>query len=485
MITNRIIGKYKSLPVQVRASLWVLICSFLQRGISMITVPIFTRLLSTAEFGQFNVFNSWYGIATIIVSLNLWAGVHSQGLVKFDKERAVFTSSLQGLTTTFVLIWTGIYFFFQGFWNDLLSLTTVQMLAMLIMIWTSSAFSFWTNEQRVEYKYKALVGVTLAVSILKPIVGIILVTHSEDKVTARILGLALVEVVCFTGLYIVQLRRGRLFFSPKFWKYAVLFNLPLVPHYLSQTVLNNADRIMIQEMVGSSEAGIYSLAYSVSSIMVLFNTALSQTIGPWLYQKIKEHKAQDMGKIGYTTLLLIAGVNLLLIVLGPEVVALFAPEEYYDAILIIPPVAMGSLFLYSYDLFAKFAFYYEKTVFVMIISVLGAGLNILLNYIFVGLYGYIAAGYTTLVCYIVYVVGHYLYMLHICKKYNDGIYPYDTKTLLLIAIVFMGCGFLLLATYNYTVIRYSIVGITVVFCIIYRKKIIETVKGLMNLRKTV
>lgn len=79
--------KYKNLPVQVRASFWFLICSFLQKGISMITTPIFTRLLSTSEYGQFSVFNSWLGICTVIVSLQLYAGVYTSGLVKFEDEK--------------------------------------------------------------------------------------------------------------------------------------------------------------------------------------------------------------------------------------------------------------------------------------------------------------------------------------------------------------------------------------------------------------
>ena len=69
MITNKIKEKYESLPVQVRASFWFLICSFLQKGISMITTPIFTRIMSTSDYGQYGVFNSWYGIITIIVAL--------------------------------------------------------------------------------------------------------------------------------------------------------------------------------------------------------------------------------------------------------------------------------------------------------------------------------------------------------------------------------------------------------------------------------
>ena len=141
-----IIDRYKALPKQVKASVWFLICSFLQRGISVLTTPIFTRLLSTAEYGSYNVFYSWLGIVTLFVSLNLYAGVFGQGLVKFDKERTVFASSLQGLTVTLVFAWTVIYLIFRDFWNNLFSLTTVQMLAMLLLVWTSAIFGFWATE---------------------------------------------------------------------------------------------------------------------------------------------------------------------------------------------------------------------------------------------------------------------------------------------------------------------------------------------------
>ena len=90
--------KYKKMPVQVKAAFWFLICSILQKGISVITTPIFTRLLTTSEYGQFSVFNSWMSIVTVIVTLNLSAGVYTQGLIKFNDDRPVFSSTLQGIT---------------------------------------------------------------------------------------------------------------------------------------------------------------------------------------------------------------------------------------------------------------------------------------------------------------------------------------------------------------------------------------------------
>lgn len=480
---NNLKDKYNKMPVQVKASLWFLICSFLQKGITMLSTPIFTRILTTSEYGQFNVFSSWLGIVTIFVSMSLAGGVYTQGLVKFEEDRNRFSSSLQGLSLTLTIVWTVIYIIAHSFWNQVFSLSTIQMLAMLVIIWTTAVFNFWSAEQRVEYKYKALVAVTLLVSFAKPIIGVIFVVFANDKVTARILGLVLVELISYTALFIIQMKKGKTFYSEKYWKYALTFNIPLIPHYLSQIVLSSADRIMISNMVGDSEAGIYSLAYSLSNIMILFNTALMQTLSPWIYQKIKDKRVKDIENIAYSSLLIIASVNLLLILFAPEAVAVFAPKAYREAIYVIPPIAMSVYFMYSYDLFAKFAFYYEKTKLIMTASIVGAILNIALNYIFINIFGYMAAGYTTLACYMVYAITHYILMNKVCQTYCNGVKPYKTSILLLIGIPFVIMGALFLVTYDYPIIRYGIISICAIILITKRKSLMEYVKRLMILKR--
>ncbi len=310
----------------------------------------------------------------------------------------------------------------------------------------------------------------------KDLVGVFFVIHAADKVTARILGLVLVELIGYSAFFWIQILRGKKFFCYKFWKHALLFNIPLIPHYLSQTVLNSADRIMIERMCGAAEAGIYSLAYSISLIMTLFNTALMQTISPWMYKKIKTKQIGTIAPIAYLTLCAIAIVNVLLIAFAPEAVAIFAPASYYDAIWIVPPVAMSVYFMYSYDLFAKFAFYYEKTKFITAGSVIGAISNILLNFIFISQFGYCAAGYTTLACYIVYSVGHYIFMNKVCDAFCDGARPYSMKVYLLITLSFMLIGFILLFTYSYNLLRYGISVVLTGVIFLKRKRLV----GMLN-----
>lgn len=293
----------------------------------------------------------------------------------------------------------------------------------------------------------------------------------------------LAELIGYTWTFFDQIKKGKRLYSKKYWLYALGFNLPLVPHYLSQVVLSSADRIMIRDMISADAAGIYSLAYSISLLMTLFNTALMQTISPWIYQKIKAKRIKDIANVAYTTLIMLAFLNLFLILLAPEVVAIFAPAAYYEAIYVIPPVAMSVYFMYAYDLFAKFAFYYEKTKFVMVASVIGAVLNIILNYIFIGMFGYQAAGYTTLACYMIYSVGHYYFMNKVCDQFCDGERPYDLKKILMITIPFLMTGLIFLGTYSYPVIRYGIVVVALIIVLIKRKTIIGIIKNLMKMRK--
>lgn len=478
-----IIEKYNSFPVEVKAGLWFLACSFLQKGISVITTPVFTRLLNTSEYGNYNVFQSWLSIFTIIISLQLSQGVYTQGLIKFSDKRKRFSSSLQGLTLILCLMWAVAYFVFHSIINRLTGLSTVQMVFLLLLIWTTSVFNFWAAEQRVYYKYKTLVILTLTVSLLQPVFGIVFVILAEDKVTARILSILLIDVIAYTGLFIKQMYNGKKFFDYSIWKYALLFNLPLIPHYLSQTVLNNADRIMIKDMIGASEAGIYGLAYSISLVMTLFNTALMQTLSPWIYQKIKDNKITDVSGITNICLVLIAVVNIVLIAVAPEVVSIFAPKEYYAAIWIIPPVAMSVIFMFSYDLFAKFEFYYEKTMFIMVASVVGAVLNIILNYFFLSKLGYFAAAYTTLICYIIYAFAHFVFMRKICKEEHPETTVYNAKTLIVIYLSFLGIGFIFMATYNTPIIRYVLIFFSITALFVCRKRIRASIKDIIALKE--
>lgn len=140
MKINRI---YKNLSVSMKAALWFTICGFVQKGISFITLPIFTRLLTTAQYGIVSVYVSWVGLISILCTLNLHLGGFNNGMLRYEKNRNYYVAALQGLITLITFIWTLLYIFFKNFWENLLGIPSNLIIVMFIEILFTSAFYLW------------------------------------------------------------------------------------------------------------------------------------------------------------------------------------------------------------------------------------------------------------------------------------------------------------------------------------------------------
>ena len=197
-----IIEKYKSISVQARAAIWFSACSILQKGISFIVVPIFTRMLTTEQYGTYSLYLSWLQLLTIITSLYLYFGVFTNGMNKYDEDRDRYISSMQGLTLTITAVVFFLFLIARNTWSSILGLAPHLIFLMFIEMAVTPALSFWSGRQRFEYKYRKLVAVTLCKSAVNPILGLILVSLAEDKATARIVSVVIVEF-CFCGVIMV------------------------------------------------------------------------------------------------------------------------------------------------------------------------------------------------------------------------------------------------------------------------------------------
>ena len=88
-------NKYLEMSKPVKAAFWFTVCNFLQRGISMITTPIFTRMLSTDEYGLYSTYLSWETVLSLVVTLSLYKAMMNL-YVKYDNQEKIL-SALCGL----------------------------------------------------------------------------------------------------------------------------------------------------------------------------------------------------------------------------------------------------------------------------------------------------------------------------------------------------------------------------------------------------
>jgi O-antigen/teichoic acid export membrane protein len=146
------------------------------------------------------------------------------------------------------------------------------------------------------------------------------------------------------------------------------------------------DRVMIDRLAGREQAGIYGLAYNLSLFMSIIISEVNASFTPWLYQVIKAQCYGAIKKIANLLVVLFAGLTLLFIAVAPEIIRIISKPEYFEAIWIIPSVAVAIFFTFLYTLFCNIEFYFEKTYFVMIASVIAAVSNIYsILYLFPGM----------------------------------------------------------------------------------------------------
>ncbi len=477
----KLANKYKNLPSPLKSSVWYTICNFINKGIALLSLPIFTRLMTQEEYGTYTIFQSWYSIFVIFSSLNIYMSSYTKGLLTYKEDRQRFTSSLLGLTTTITIFLTIIYFSFIDFWTSVFDLSPILMGAMLLELMFVPAYEFWSARERFDFKYKKFVIVSIVLSVLTVACSAIsIIIFSSYKVEAKIYTEILIKCVVFVFLFVMLICNGRCFFNKKYWKYAILFNLPLIPHYLSTFILNQADRIMISDMIGTAEAGMYSVAYSISNLMFLFVNAINFSLVPYIYKRIHTSEFDSIKKNTGPLFFVVALLCILTMLFAPEVVFIFGGEKYMDAKWIIPSVSASVFFIFLYSMFSNLEYYYKKTWQISFASIICASINILLNYFFISKFGYHAAGYTTLFSYILLALCHFAMYKWVMRKEIKVIKNlYKMKFIVFSTILVLSCMFIIIFTYNYIFIRYSLIGISLLLCIIFRKKLIELIKNIM------
>ena len=470
--------KYRLLPIQVKASLWFVVSNVLVRGISFITLPIFARLLTTEDYGIIGVYQSWVSIISIITTLTIWGGVFNVGMVKYEKRIPEMISSFQGMAVSITLFVFSLTMLLYPLLQNVFRLPRFLVVCAFTEIVFQIPFNLWSCEQRYQYKYKLLITISFVMSFLNPIIGYCLVVNSPNKAEARIIGGVLVQTIIGLVFFFYNFLKGKKFYSLEFWKWGFIFNIVLVPHYLSMQVLNQADRIMISGICGDSDAGVYNVAYTFAMLLSLVTSGINSSLTPHIYQSIKSGNADKL-KTQTTALIgIVAILAIGLIAFIPDVFHLLLPESYYSALKCIPPVTAGAFFLFLYPLFGAVEFYYEENKYVTFASIIGAMLNIFLNFVFIRIFGYIAAAYTTLFCYICFSVCHYIFMKRIMRQKGNKCDIYDIKAIILISLSVIFISVLMVFIYDINIVRWIVIVLILLVGIIKRNRIIDVLKSI-------
>ena len=479
--------KYKSTSLPIKASMWFTICNFILKAISFITVPLFARYLSPEEYGASSIFASYQQIFLIFATLELSLGAYQRGILKFKDDIKLFTASLQFISSLI----TAILFIFVLLFNDFfINLTNMNMnilIVMFVYFLVQPAYNCWINQKRFNYDYKPVVIFTILFTVLSTVISLIAVIYIKQTAVVRIISMLVVQILFCLPFYLNNLNFKEIYINKfkvkKYWIYMLKFQLPLVIHSLSFLILAQSDRIMIGKFIGNSEAALYSVAYGLSNIAIIFQTSINQVLKPWRYKKMESKEYYSLSNI--TNVLLIAfGILILMFILvAPEVMKLLFNSSYYEAVWTIPPVTVSIFFMFLYSIFTDIESYFSKTIYIMYASVVCAIFNIVLNYIGINLWGYISCGYSTLISYILFAILHYYFMNKICKIEGIKNSIFNTSFMVIISTILVFLMIIFTLIYNSIFLRYFIFFILLLICLLKRSIIVKNLKVLMADKK--
>lgn len=421
----------------------------------IVSVPLIARVMSQADLGIASTFLANRNIIIIIITLAISSYIN-KALIELpdDKPGSLYTICsfcIAAIALLFVLTLP-----FKSAIQNLLSLDNFLFYWLSFSLLSYVLYDIGTHFCIFQNYTKTVFAITLLNGVGGPFLSVLFAwLLPSSKYIGRVLGLDF-PFFCVGAVLLIWLFFGvkNKRFNLLLLKQALRFSTPLIPHLLSQMVLTQCDLIMITVFIGAADSGLYSMGHTIGFLAF---TAMSQIMAawsPWVYRRLKADEQWSVkANCSYViSISIILSTGLMAI--APEVVTLLLPASYSSINSIIPPLVMAMYFQTCYLLFFDILYFNRATVRIAIASLCASALNLILNFIFIPSYGFLAACYTTLFSYFSLF---FICLLFTLRYKVSAIYDLSflTKSIV-IMLVFMTIS---LVFCDNIVIRYSAFGI--------------------------
>lgn len=461
----------------VKSSIWYTIANVSIRAVAIITTPIYTGMLTTADYGRANTFNSWIDVFNVFACLCV---VYSIGRAKLDFPDRFdeYMSSLQGLSSSFGFILLVLAFIFKESLSGWIHYEVPLAVGLFAYLCVAPSVEYMMQKCRYEYRYKENILISVITCVGQVALSILLMLLFNDRrYIGKILGVMLPTAIMGIVFYIRFIVKGKVFYNREYWTYALKIGLPMIPHALALILLAQMDRIMIKGICGDGDAGLYIFGYSFATLLMIFTNAIGQAYLPWFNETLFDGERDRIRQIQKKLVLLGCFLSFGFIAVSPEALMLLSisNNSYWIAKYVVPPIVLGTLAQYFYTNYVNVEIFCKKTSIIAMGSCLAALINYILNYAFIPRFGYIAAAYTTFASYIVLMLMHYIMVRFVLKEQvYDDLYMFAAMLVMtLIGILYLllygdGIGMIML--------RYAVTILTVViFAIAKRRDIITLI----------
>ena len=423
----------------LKSGLWYTVSSVSVKAILIISTPIFTRMMSTADYGLSATFTTWFALLNVICSLNLWYSI-GRAKLDFPGKLDEFVGSIQLLAFSFALFLEIITLFFFDRVCVALDLNSSLLIALYIYLLAYPAVQLTQAKMKYLYNYIGNIVITVYTTIATVAISLILVyLFPNSAALGKSLGAVISAVILAIIIWVKNISKKRISINLEYWKYALKISAPLILNSISLNILAQADRAFITKYCGTEYTGIYSLAYSYAILINIILNAANEAWLPWFHDTFYEEGFEDIKKNVKPLIVFGCWFGIGCIAIAPEAIALLGGKAYAEGVQVVPPVTLGIVCSYIFQHYEHIELHLKKTWFISAGTIIAAGVNIVLNYVFVRKFGFVAAAYTTLFCYLLLMLLHHCISRGVLKVhlYHDKFMYLSFIVTAIIATVFM------------------------------------------------
>lgn len=202
-----------------------------------------------------------------------------------------------------------------------------------------------------------------------------------------------------------QIGSIRLHFNIKLWKEMMLYSLPLIIVGVGGMINETLDRLMLNWWIPGSQTfkeeqvGIYSACYKLSILISLFIQAFRMGAEPFFFKQAKGLNPQKTYARVMKFFVITVTLMFLIVSLYLPVIKYFVGKTYWQGLRVVPILLLANIFLgiyYNLSIWYKIS---NKTKAGAYITLSGAAITILINWLFIPAWGYMACAWATFFCY--------------------------------------------------------------------------------------
>ncbi len=395
------------------------ISTMVGRFLSFLLVPFYTNIFHPAEYGIIANIYIFIGIFNIVYVYGMdaaylkFAALPTVGDKKDNFSTPYLSVFLSGIFLSFIMILIREpvfnllevpinYYHLMYYSAGILFLDSIAVIPFIQL-----------RLQRKAKKFAAFKLINIGVNI---VLNLVLILKYKMGIEAVLISNVIASLSSLLLLVPEIFKNLRLKFNIQLLKKLMKFGLPYLPAGLSSMLIQGIDRPILGKLTNMDTVGIYNACYKLGIFMMLFVNMFQYAWQPFFLQNSEEKKVKELFSKVLTYFTLAASLILIILSLFIDnIVAIpvlhgrtLIDSSYWGGLPIVPVILFGYLFNGWYVIFTAGIYIEEKSMYIPLITGIGATVNIVVNLLLIPVWGIMGAALATLGAYFAMAAGLYI-----------------------------------------------------------------------------